>query len=312
MEQPLQMAEPEPDDVPYCRQKARCCCCKPPRWTHCPICLLVFYVLLMPAMYVVAHFLVYPGDDYANVDGSLYGASCKVFNFTGRNGPVAAEQCVSAAKGTTSGPVPVVAFGGNGMNMYDPVESVLDFLPKDQQWEVYSFSFPGSQYAPRSGWTTERRTEADALDLLQHISAKKEQKIVVFGWSLGSSVAAFVTSQKPDLVQCVMLGNPFTSIRDVALSWTYNFAALYLYLLDTWPTKAFAANFGVPSIVMSSLEDQVVPVWMHGEIYKQVPVSEKLLVELQVGHMDMFMFRQDTAKAIHQWCVPSSTEHRLI
>ena len=106
------------------------------RWTHCPICLLVFYVLLMPAIYVVAHFLVYPGDDYANVDGSLYGASCKVFNFTGRNGPVAAEQCVSAAKGTTSGPVPVVAFGGNGMNMYDTVESVLDFLPKDQQWEA--------------------------------------------------------------------------------------------------------------------------------------------------------------------------------
>lgn len=43
----------------------------------------------------------------------------------------------------------------------------------------------------------------------------QEQKIVVFGWSLGSSVAAFVTSQKPDLVQCVMLGNPFTSIRDL-------------------------------------------------------------------------------------------------
>lgn len=307
MEQPLQMAEP--DDVPYCRQKARCCCCKPPRWAHCPICLLVLYVLLMPAIYVLAHFLVYPGDDYVNVDGSLFGATCNVFNFTGRYGPVAAERCVQAAGAS---PVPVVAFGGNGMNMFDTVESVLDFLPKDQQWEVYSLSFPGSQYAPRNGWTTESRTEADALDLLHHISAKKEQKIVVFGWSLGSSVAAFVTSQKPDFVQCVLLGNPFTSIRDVALSWTYNFAALYLYLLDAWPTKSFAENFRVPTIVMSSLDDEVVPVWMHGEIYKQVPVSEKLLVELQVGHMDMGMFRQDTAKAIHKWCVPSSTEHRLI
>ena len=55
----------------------------------------------------------------------------------------------------------------------------------------------------------------------------------------------------------------------MALSWTYNVAALYLYLLDAWPTKAFAAKFRVPSIVMSSLEDRVVPVWMHGEIYKQ-------------------------------------------
>jgi len=47
------------------------------------------------------------------------------------------------------------------------------------------------------------------------VARPQEQKIVVFGWSLGSSVAAFVTSQKPDLVQCVMLGNPFTSIRDL-------------------------------------------------------------------------------------------------
>ena len=46
-------------------------------------------------------------------------------------------------------------------------------------------------------------------------SPQQEQKIVVFGWSLGSSVAAFVTSQKPELVQCVLLGNPFTSIRDL-------------------------------------------------------------------------------------------------
>ena len=105
----------------------------------------------MPAIYVVAHFLVYPGDDYANVDGSLYGASCQVFNFTGRYGPVAAERCLSAAKGTTKGttatapvaPVPVVAFGGNGMNMYDTVESVLDFLPKDQQWEALQVETKG-------------------------------------------------------------------------------------------------------------------------------------------------------------------------
>lgn len=70
---------------------------------------------------------------------------------------------------------------------------------------------------------------------------------------------------------------PFPILGDVALSWTYNFAALYLYLLDAWPTKAFAQNFRVPSIVMSSLEDQVVPVWMHGEIYQQAGVHHVFL-----------------------------------
>ena len=61
-------------------------------------------------------------------------------------------------------------------------------------------------------------------------SPQQEQKIVVFGWSLGSSVAAFVTSQKPELVQCVLLGNPFTSIRDL------EFSGLFLVFL--WKSKS--------------------------------------------------------------------------
>ena len=88
----------------------------------------------MPALYVLAHFLIYPGDDYQGV-GGFPGATCHVFNFTGRYGSVAAEKCVTAREdGDTA--VPVLAFGGNGMNMFDTVESVLDFLPKDQQWEA--------------------------------------------------------------------------------------------------------------------------------------------------------------------------------
>lgn len=239
MQQPLELGLSSADELrsleerPYCLQKAHCCCCLTPRWAVCPICVAVCYVLLIPILYVVAHYLAYPGDDYVpnqlNLDYLDY--SCRLINFTGRYGDVLAEKCLP--KDVSEG-VPVLAFGGNGMNMFSTTASVVSFLPRKVNWEVYSMSFPGAQYAPRKGWTTEGWTEADALDLLHHLYRLKGQPIVIFGWSLGTSVAAGVASKQPDEVRCILLGNPFTSLRDVASSWTYGFSTPFFYVLDEW------------------------------------------------------------------------------
>lgn len=58
---------------------------------------------------------------------------------------------------------------------------------------------------------------------------------------------------------------------------------------------------------MSSMEDQIVPLWMHRDIFKQIPLQEKLLAELHAGHMDIFMFRSSTLQAIENWCTSAIT-----
>ncbi|CAE7651009.1 bem46 [Symbiodinium sp. CCMP2592] len=269
----------------YCAQKRKCCCCELPRYAKCSVCLAAVYLALMPCVYLLGHFLVYPGSDFV---ATFHGTSCKQFVFAGRSGrSIQAAHCPLGTFGAPKNATPVVAFGGNGMNMYDVLLSMGSILPSSQQeWDLYSISFPGSQYAPNAGWTTQGRAEEDAQDLLQYVHNLTGRPVVVYGWSLGTSVAASLAAKKSDAVQCVLLGNPFTSIRDVALSWTKNFAWPYLYLVDEWPTARWAKQFRAPTIVMSSTQDQVVPQEMHRKIYETVP-SEKLLVELPLQHMDI-------------------------
>ncbi|CAE7403878.1 Abhd13, partial [Symbiodinium sp. KB8] len=269
----------------YCAQKRKCCCCELPRYAKCSVCLAAVYLALMPCVYLLGHFLVYPGSDFV---ATFHGTSCKQFVFPGRQGrSIPAAHCPLGSFGSPKNATPVVAFGGNGMNMYDVLLNMDTILPTEQQqWDLYSISFPGSQYAPNTGWTTEGRAEEDAEDLLQYVHNLAGRAVVVYGWSLGTSVAASLAAKKSDAVQCVLLGNPFTSIRDVALAWTKNFAWPYLYLVDEWPTARWAKQFRAPTIVMSSTQDQVVPQEMHRKIYETVP-SEKFLVELPLQHMDI-------------------------
>lgn len=198
------------------------------------------------------------------------------------------------------------------MNMYDVLLNMDTILPTEQQqWDLYSISFPGSQYAPNTGWTTEGRAEEDAEDLLQYVHNLAGRAVVVYGWSLGTSVAASLAAKKSDAVQCVLLGNPFTSIRDVALAWTKNFAWPYLYLVDEWPTARWAKQFRAPTIVMSSTQDQVVPQEMHRKIYETVP-SEKFLVELPLQHMDIDGFMDATHDHVLSWCANAATQEGLL
>ncbi|CAE7243749.1 abhd13 [Symbiodinium natans] len=282
---------------PYCAQQTKCCCCQLPRYAKIGVCCVSVYLGLIPVVYLIGHFLIYPGSDWVS-----QLSTCEKFTFAGTTGqPIRAAHCLyGPAKNAT----PVVAFGGNGMNMYDSLESMDSIFPTmklDESWDIYSISLPGGQYAPSHGWTTEGRAEQEAEALLDYVHNVTGKQVVVYGWSLGSSVAAALAA-KSDAVQCVLLGNPFTSIRDVALSWTRNLAWPYLYVLDEWPTARRAKQFRAPAIVFSSTQDQVVPQEMHRKVYEAIP-SQKKLLELPLEHMDISGFADAARDDIRKWCM---------
>ncbi|CAE7543692.1 RPL17, partial [Symbiodinium pilosum] len=102
---------------PYCVQKRKCCCCELPRYAKCTVCLLALYIVLMPVIYLVGHFLVYPGSDFV---ATFQGDTCRKFSFTGRDGyAIKSAHCPRGFKEKGQRSTPIVAFGGNGMNMYD-------------------------------------------------------------------------------------------------------------------------------------------------------------------------------------------------
>uniref|UniRef100_A0A6U6JAD9 AB hydrolase-1 domain-containing protein n=1 Tax=Zooxanthella nutricula TaxID=1333877 RepID=A0A6U6JAD9_9DINO len=289
--------------TPYWTQPTQCCCCSVPRWTILPLILAIVYVAGMPIVYILGHFLFYPGDDYRTV-----AEGCEEFSFSVGDHTVPGLRCGWPTLPSVQAQVrsksvrPVVVIGGNGMDMYDSAAVMRKAFPIGDTWQVYAMSMPGFQFQPRREWWTRPDVALeDAHALLDYaLRETGRDSAVVYGWSLGSSVATGLAASSPGKTQCLMLGNPFTTMRAAAMAMTFNLVAPWLYLLDDWPTERWAREVHSPTIVMSSLQDNIVPVHMHTDVFKSIPAKPKVLLERQAEHMDMEAFM--TASAVNAVC----------
>lgn len=176
-------------------------------------------------------------------------------------------------------------------------------FPKDVPWHVYSISMPGSQYAggrPVTSSPQEAIEEAEAL--LAHVWKETGQPVVIFGWSLGSSLAAAVAAASPlEHVRCLIMGNPFTSFKELALH-LVPFAYPYSFLLDDWPTAEWASRVRAPTITLSSLNDELIPKSMHTEVSRRSGATRKKLFEINARHMQVSAFASAN-ETIRSLCV---------
>jgi len=294
----------------FCLTKTRCCpccCCTLPRWAWCSICVAFLYMLAVPFIYVIGHVAVYPGAPF----GSPQNINWNICNETAipnsGNRTLLGIRCQT---GSGSGPrYPMILFGGNAMNMYDTMAAMSDMLPPDHNWDVFSMSMAGFQYGLQNSakpsdaikWSSQKVAMEDIADLLQHVSdLTGEAQISVFGWSLGSSMAAGLAHLSSDQkqVRCVVLGNPFTSLRSEVLAKTMWLTLPWLYLFDEWPTQAWASEFKMPTIVLSSTMDEVIPQTMHKAVYSAIPAPDKLLIEKHTTHMALSQFTKEFRSAL--------------
>lgn len=197
--------------------------------------------------------------------------------------------------------VPTIVLGGNGMNMYSSITSMPQMLPTSLSAQVFSISFPGAQYG-NEGWTNPSRSLSEAKMLLAHVWKTTGKRSVVFGWSLGSSLAAGLAAESADQVSCVVLGNPFTNMRAEVLAITAYLTYPWLYLFDEWPTEKWARAVRAPTILLSSKNDEVIPDKMHRAVYTALGATTKHLIERDASHMSFSPFQRELQDTLSQWC----------
>lgn len=264
--------------------------------------------MILPTVYYVGHFLIYVGDEFSDP------GTCDPFTFKGSDNVILTGlRCLYGTERDAGEqierPIPIIVLGGNGMDMYDSARSMAMFLPPEVTWKVFSLSMPGSQYAGgRNVWTTPDEALMEAQALLIHVVAEHGPTLL-FGWSLGSSLAAGVAAgAEVNMVRCLLLGNPFTSIRDVAMEWTHNLIYPYIYLFDQWPTVEWVQHVNKPTIIMSALADDIVPMHMHEKVYLHSASTEKVLIERMASHMEFEPFKDAAADKIRDWCMPPPSD----
>ena len=140
-------------------------------------------------------------------------------------------------------------------------------------------------YGASSGKPSEEGTYQDALAAWNYLTQEKRlapERVIVFGESLGGSVAAWLAARQPPAGLVIYAS--FTSVPEMAQALYPMFPASRLarYRYDT---RAALRGVNCPVLILHSPEDEIIP-FSHGQALLAAAREPKRLVELRGGHND--------------------------
>jgi fermentation-respiration switch protein FrsA (DUF1100 family) len=180
---------------------------------------------------------------------------------------------------------PTVLFcHGNAGNLTQRIDSIQKFL--DMGLNVFIFDYRG--YGKSDGKSSEEGTYTDALSAwyyltkIQKIPAKK---IVLFGRSLGSSIAAWLATQIE--AGALIIESSFTSMPDLG-STVYPFLPVRLLARYHYPTGHYLGNSKIPKLIIHSRDDEIIP-YNFGENNYRMAKEPKKLLSITGSHNEGFL-----------------------
>ena len=177
---------------------------------------------------------------------------------------------------------------GNAGNISHRLDSIRLF--HELGLSVLIFDYRG--YGQSSGKPTETGTYRDAGAAWQYLVEQRgipPQRIILFGRSLGASIAAELASRQA--AAGVILESAFTSVPDVA-------AKFYPWLPVRWMSRyqyntlKKLADIHSPVLIVHSRDDEIIP-YTHGENLFAAASEPKQFLQLRGGHNDGFMVSGD-------------------
>lgn len=141
--------------------------------------------------------------------------------------------------------------------------------------------FGGNPGSPsQDGLLADARAGADAL---RARSGLDDTRIVYFGESLGTAVAAGLAAEQPP--GAVVLRSPFPSLAEVGRL-HYPWLPVRALLRDEFPTAEWIADYGGPVLVIVGDRDEIVPADLSRRVHKAAGGDADLWTAAGAGHND--------------------------
>jgi fermentation-respiration switch protein FrsA (DUF1100 family) len=179
----------------------------------------------------------------------------------------------------------VLLFHGNAGNISHRIEYALMF--RTLGYSTLLVDYRG--YGKSSGKPSEEGTYRDAdaaWRWLTHTRAIPEDRIVLFGESLGGGVASWLAARHTP--RALVLASTFTSTVDLA-SQIYSFLPVKLISRYRYDTLERLGRIRTPVLVIHSPQDDIIP-YSHGRRLYEAAREPKAFLELRGGHNDGFVF----------------------
>ena len=175
-------------------------------------------------------------------------------------------------------------FHGNAGNISHRLDSIRLF--HDLGLSVLIVDYRG--YGQSKGRTSESGIYRDADAAWRYLIEDRGlagSDIVIFGRSLGASVAAQLAAKQQPLA--LIVESSFTSVPDIAQE-------LYPWLPARWlsrlkhATRDYVQNVECPVLVVHSRDDEIIP-FHHGEAIFSSANEPRTLLTIRGGHNDAFL-----------------------
>jgi fermentation-respiration switch protein FrsA (DUF1100 family) len=241
------------------------------------------YVLLTAFIYFRQSSLIYypnmPGRTLEVTPGAIGLAYEDVEFLTGDNVKLHGWFIPNeSAKGT------LLFFHGNAGNISHRLESIKLFHKLGLN--VFIIDYRG--YGQSEGKVSEQGTYRDASAAWNYLTGTRgisAKQIIIFGRSLGASIASWLASKQPPAALIIESG--FTSVPSMAKR-LYPFLPVRWLSVFRYDTREYVRNISSPVLVAHSRNDDIIPFAEGLEIFEAAPKAKQFL-EMRGGHNDGFM-----------------------
>jgi fermentation-respiration switch protein FrsA (DUF1100 family) len=179
----------------------------------------------------------------------------------------------------------------NGGNMMYQLDSINIFY--NLGLSCFIFDYRG--YGISQGQPSEHGTYLDARAAFRWLTKKKKipaEKTIVFGRSLGGSIAAYLAGKaKP---RGLVIESAFTSYIAIGSKF-YPYMPVKWFARFKYPTIEYMRKVTCPVLVIHSRNDEIIPFEFGLQLYEAAN-EPKEFVELYGGHNDGFLISSETYK----------------
>lgn len=240
------------------------------------------YGALSLALYLMQDRLIY----YPEVPSREYEATPAQFNMNFETVTLTASDGVllTAWYVPAKSPRDVVLFAhGNAGNISHRLDAIRLF--HDMGLSVFIFDYRG--YGQSAGKPDEEGTYRDAESAWQYLTVIRNiapEHIVIFGESLGTSIAAHLAAQHQP--GALILASAFTAMPELAADLYPYFPARWL-VRSRYDTLHHLKDVHAPVLIAHSREDEIIP-FRHGQTLFRAAHEPRQFLELRGGHNDLF------------------------
>jgi fermentation-respiration switch protein FrsA (DUF1100 family) len=172
---------------------------------------------------------------------------------------------------------------GNAGNISHRLDSIRIF--HDLNLSVFIFDYRG--YGTSKGSPTEEGTYLDAeaaLDYLMNVKKVHPDKVILFGRSLGSGVAAEIAMRHQ--AGALIIESGFTSVPALGRNY-FPFLPVRLLSRYSYATADKVGEINIPKLFIHSPQDEIIPFRYGRHLYENASPPKEFL-EIKGGHNDGF------------------------